>query len=208
MNMELQDFTLLYIGKGEIAHITGTNNPYFHKVMKEYDTKLNRIYNLLKENYKDEFAFIILGDHGMVDVDTYIDVKPILNMISKMKIRLGYDYVYFIDSTCFRLWIRDGTKVEKIDRAIKECLDPYLDYSIDNTIIDTKYGDLIYFVKPGIMFYPDFFNNSRKRGMHGYQNKINEQMGMCIAIGKVKKGIKDCEELTSIKNLVKEIMEI
>jgi hypothetical protein len=184
---KLKDFTLLYVGKGEIAHDTGTHNSDFHSKLEEYDTLLKSIDELLEEKYGDDYVFIVLGDHGMVNVNDYIDVTPIIKRIKKkFNLRIGEDFIYFIDSTCFRIWLKDNALLSKVDLCVKDMLWEVIDTSVDVKMIDEKYGDLIYIIKPGIMFFPDFFNLKKKRGMHGYQNTIEEQKGMMVCIGDVE----------------------
>lgn len=208
LGKELKDFTLLYIGKGEMAHIKGTKSKVFYEKMIEYDKKLENIYDNLKANYQDDFALVVLGDHGMVDVNHYINVTKIIRKITEKGIEIGKDFVYFIDSTCLRIWIKDKSNILDIDEIVRKYLNPYIDDSVETEKFDKKYGDLVYMIKPGNMLFPDFFNMYRQRGMHGYTNDIEEQWGMCIIMGNVKKRMVEILELTKMKNIVLELFGI
>lgn len=200
---ELKDFTLLYIGTGEIAHIRGTNSSKFHRELTKFDSQLREIYLSLKTCYKENFCFMVLGDHGMVDVNTYVNVKPLLKKVKKKyKINVGEDYVYFIDSTCLRLWVKDKKNILGIDQMIGEALNEYIDNTIDIKKIDKKYGDLIYMLRPGCVLFPDFFNMYKQKGMHGYNNKISEQWGMCVAMGNIIPKKIEMMKLTDVKKIV------
>lgn len=180
-NKNLSDFTLLYIGKGELAHMMGTRNPKFQNRLIEYDKMLKNINSLLKKSYDNEYRLVILGDHGMVDVKKYINILPAIKTIkSKYGLSIGDNFVYFIDSTALRLWFKDKTIIPQVDKDFSK----YLEGSIDNLQIDNKYyGDLIYILKPYNIFYPDFFNTKKNKAMHGYKNTIDEQKGLCVIIG-------------------------
>ena len=73
----LKDFTLLYIGYGEIAHYNSVKNNFFNQELKNFDIKLREVVNLLKKNY-EEYELMILGDHGMVNIKNYINIYPII----------------------------------------------------------------------------------------------------------------------------------
>ncbi|MCD8256731.1 MAG: alkaline phosphatase family protein [Oscillospiraceae bacterium] len=180
---ELKDFTLLYIGYGEIAHRTGTGSDAFHRTLAAYDRELERMFQRLEANYPGEYRFMILGDHGMVDVEKYIDLTELLKEISEAhSMKVGEDFVYFIDSTALRLWFRDSSVIADCDRRIRAALSADLD-DVDLKRGDHFYGDRIYFLRPGRVFFPDFFNTVRNRGMHGYTNRIDEQKGMALILG-------------------------
>lgn len=203
-NKKLADFTLLYIGKGEIAHMTGTTNVEFHKKLREYDNMLEKTKMLLDSSYKDDYCFIILGDHGMVDIEEYIDVRPLLKRLEgEVGLIVGEDYVYFIDSTAFRVWIKDSGKKDECNNIIYEYLKNDLD---DLEINSSSYGDLIYVLQPGKVFFPDFFNTKRNKAMHGYTNLIEEQSGMCVVIGTNEQKIIENLELHETKDVVLDLI--
>ena len=199
----LKDFTLIYIGVGEIAHITGTQDCGFHKKLEEYDYELKKLRQYLDKYYREDYRLIILGDHGMVDVDRYINIYPIIHQISnKYNLRVGYDFMYFIDSTAFRLWFKNKAFIPDCDRIIRDYLKNDLDgLKINNSL----YGDLIYLLKPGNVFYPDFFNRKKNKGMHGYNNRIYEQHGQCIIIGEKDKNQQESIELHNFKDIILKI---
>jgi len=211
----LKDFTLLYIGYGELAHFYGTNHPFVRKKIEEFCERVKKIFNLLKQNYKD-FVLIIMGDHGMIDVYKYVNVinvfKKVLREVNK-ELLLFVDYIYFIDSTLFRVWFRD----KKMVKPVQEKLFYYLKgvIEMDNELLSylgkfrPNYGDIILLLKPGHMFFPDFFNIKPNKGMHGYWNKYPEQFGMLIAIGTglQKFSLVEKMKLSEVKNFIQTLWE-
>lgn len=209
-NKKLADFTLLYIGKGELAHVMGTKSAKFHSELTSYDSKLNEIYQNLNKYYSDDYRFVILGDHGMVDINNYIDIRPTLKrIINDIGLKVGEDWVYFIDSTCFRVWIKDEAKKEICHKIIKNDISNYLEDEKLIKKIGKEYGDLIYMVKPGNVFFPDFFNVYKNKGMHGYTNEVAEQKGMLLIMGKDNaKSVYQEIELHKVKSEVLDIFGI
>ena len=200
----LKDFTLLYIGFGEIAHATGTRSASFHSKLTSYDGTLKNLYTLLKKNYGEDFRFVILGDHGMVDVEKYIDITELIEqMKDKFHLTVGEDFVYFIDSTAFRVWLRDQRFLSECNAMIQERLATDLD-ELDLERADNFYGDLIYILRPGRVFFPDFFNVYKNKGMHGYTNKIDEQKGMCLILGDQRHAVHEELELHCAHQLILE----
>ncbi|MDR3259598.1 MAG: alkaline phosphatase family protein [Fusobacteriaceae bacterium] len=197
INKKLEDFTLLYIGYGEIAHNTSTNSIYFGKKLTSFDKELRIIFELIKKNY-DNFELSILGDHGMIDIGEYINVVPMIKNIAKnLGLIFKKDYIYFIDSTLLRLFLKDKNLVLKIKEMLEKELFPNYEFNMADYInkFDNKYGDIIILLRPGKVFYPDFFNYNKKRGMHGYYSKAVGQAGTYISISSNKKTINFVEEL-------------
>lgn len=126
---------------------------------------------------------LIFSDHGMMDIDRTVSVPITKNC--------------FIDSDMARYW---GTKeeLEKIKKNLP------LEYG---EIIkwDRKFGDLIFLAKPGILFFPNFWNLKPVKAMHGYDGKHKELMAFYIIKMNGKRKDLTAEELN---NVLKEYSEI
>ncbi|EMU55854.1 alkaline phosphatase family protein [Clostridium butyricum] len=205
----LKDFTLLYIGYGELAHVLGTKDIKFNHILKQYDLKLKSIYDDLINQYDNDACLVILGDHGMVDVEKYINInKNIDEICKKNNLIKGNDIVYFIDSTFVRIWIKDKSKVENIERELKnEYLNDIEPIEFDDRI-KSIYGDIIIMLKPGKVFFPDFFNRKKIKGMHGYSNEICEQQGMMLILGEsIKKSAYNNLHLHEAKDILLSLLK-
>lgn len=205
----LKDFTLLYIGYGELAHVLGTKDIKFNHILKQYDLKLKSIYDDLINKYDNDACLVILGDHGMVDVEKYINInKNIDEICKKNNLIKGNDIVYFIDSTFVRIWIKDKSKVENIERELKnEYLNDIEPIEFDDRI-KSIYGDIIIMLKPGKVFFPDFFNRKKIKGMHGYSNEICEQQGMMLILGEsIKKSAYNNLHLHEAKDILLSLLK-
>lgn len=177
----LADFTMVYLGYCEMAHFWGTTSERLTRLLKSFDSKIEKIYTSLQENY-DSFDFVIVGDHGMVDVTEYVDIqKTFFDVTKKFGMKAGRDIVYFIDSTMFRIWFADHVELtfrEEIQKVLEKALNDKLDHKSEYLQnFKPEYGDLIFLLKPGKVFYPDFFSNNKNLGMHGYDGAHLQQLG-------------------------------
>jgi hypothetical protein len=209
-NKSLKDFTLLYIGYGELAHYEGTSSFSFHQKLIIYDNRLRTLYDSFILNYGEDAYFAILGDHGMVDVKYYIDIEKIIkNIMLKKRWYFGKDVVYFIDSTCIRLWINHNELIIKeIGEEISYSIENAIDHIVLPDTVYKKYGDIILMLKPGYIFFPDFFNKKHNKGMHGYNTIIDEQQGFFLLMGKsLCENYQEQRELYHIHDIILTLMK-
>jgi predicted AlkP superfamily pyrophosphatase or phosphodiesterase len=147
------------------------------KVIHKFGKRSNETRNALKkidkiiEKYIKYFdgEICLWSDHGFADIKNYINIWELL---PKRK-----DYLYFIAGTTVHFWFGN----DNVKREVKEILGKIdgggiLDeksakkYKIP---LDRKYGGLIFYVKKGNYFFPNFYQKSLKKrfiAMHGYPN--------------------------------------
>lgn len=185
---ELADFTLLYIGYGELAHFMGTGDEIFSTYMERLDKSIESVAAALEKRYED-FELCVLGDHGMVDVTESFDVKSELPELARRhNLKVTKDFIYFLDSTCVRFWFREeGDRSAAFLADFEKSFGEHLE--LDEGIADylsqfsPTYGDKIYLIKAGHVVYPDFFNTKINKGMHGYRNDVPGQQGFFLCSG-------------------------
>lgn len=207
-NKNLKDFTLIYIGYGELAHFYTTSSEKLQHELLKFDKEIENIVRLLKENYKD-YEIMILGDHGMVNVNNYINIYPIIRKISKkFKIKNKKDFIYFLDSTLLRISLKDKGLIDKISIFLKNELEGKYEEKMDSyfTNFGSEYGDIKILLKAGNVFFPDFFNSKKIKGMHGYNSLEKEQSGIFVSLSSDKndKIIKENERLSYINKYILE----
>ena len=196
-NKSLEDFTMYYLGYCEMAHFWGTENSKFSKLMRQFDDKIKSIHDNLKNNYND-FDLYIVGDHGMVEVEEYIDIENFIRKYLK-DLKKGVDYIYFIDSTIVRIWFHPEIDKKIVSKTYYK-LENVLSSKIEKSNINSKeylsqfqpdYGEIMFLLKSGKVFFPDFFSNEKNKGMHGYCGSVNHQLGSFFHFD--SKGIKKYE---------------
>jgi predicted AlkP superfamily pyrophosphatase or phosphodiesterase len=189
------DLHLLYLGEGDgIGHRYGPNSKERREMMKRTDERIGRVVKFFENAYND-VDFLIVGDHGMVQVNKYINAfDKIKNIARNNELKINVDYKFFLDSTLIRIWF-NSKKAEIAFRELFRNDDELNEYG---KIITEKeitryhlpknvkyYGDLIWLADPGVVVFPDFFHNKEKvKGMHGYDPSINEQKGFAILYSK------------------------
>ena len=190
----LYTFTPIYISAADtIGHKFGTNSIELKKTITEIDKILKEATHSFSTNDND-FVFVFLGDHGMTDVDSSIDIEKHLKIISgKNSLKVGVDFIYFLDSTIFRIWFmnsRSRNILESIllrdDLLLKNgtFLSESLANKYDIPFRDIRYGDMTWWANTGTLIFPDFFHRKIKyKAMHGYNPEDLSTHGTCIILG-------------------------
>ena len=142
----------------------------------QYGTKSKEIISAIQAIDKKistmNFDFIF-SDHGMIDITKKVSVPWIGDC--------------FIDSDMARYW---GSKKELAEIHKKLPL-------ADGRIVkwNALYGELIFLAKTGVLIYPNFWNKTVVKGMHGYDGKHPDMKAFYILKKKGKKKNVSAEEL-------------
>jgi hypothetical protein len=164
------DFIFVKFGMLDtLGHKYGPDSEKVYSYLKEIDEYAKAIYLKFKDGTSSK-VFVLLSDHGMIKVEKCINVKRILKSLD---LKVGRDYIYFLDSTMARFWFFNWTAQRKIfekistikDGAFLETAD-LIRLGIDG--VGPQYFREIFALKEGYAFYPDFFMVKPPKGMHGY----------------------------------------
>lgn len=172
------DFIPVYIGEiDSMGHKYGKDIDSLRPYLKKVDDQLKRIYEVVEQH---EYAFCVMGDHGMVPVKKKVDV---ITGIKELGLRLHKDYEAFYDSTLARFWFNNKEAEQRVIRFLQDSL------SKDGIIVDESnceefrvplrvknsdgrpvYGDFVWCANPGVLISPDYFHKAEEseNGMHGY----------------------------------------
>lgn len=107
---------------------------------------------------------LVVGDHGMADVRSSIDPRPLVADLSPLRV--------FVDSTMLRLW-GDARELRRARAAIARCGWPgrWLDVSAlkacSAPVSGAPYGNALFLLDEGVLFAPSYVGG-RVAGMHGY----------------------------------------
>ena len=215
-----KDFNLylLYIGViDKIGHVFGPNSSERRKKLFELDQVIEQFYSSIINDYPDT-NFIFLGDHGMARVSKVIDVrKEILKISKKLKTKEGKDYIYFLDSTMFRVWFSNSKTREKFEKSILDSslfcnngifVDKNSAKDLEIPFPDHRYGDILWLANTGVLVFPDFFHTSEAyKGMHGYDVLHKESKGVCLESSK-KHEVWENIMLTDIYHILKKKLNL
>ena len=173
--VEDNDVVFVYLGESDwLGHVYGPESGDFKSYLSRLDANLAEAYHSYNH---DEVETIFLGDHGMVQVERYVDIEKILLAeLAQHGLRRNINYFLFIDSTIVRVYFLNNSTLDPM--LIKSFCEKHELNFVKN--IGKEYGDIILGCNAGVMFYPNYFNSQKLKGMHGYRDDITENLGMII----------------------------
>lgn len=175
----------IFVMFGDLDNIAHTYGIRSHKYLKRINDLDGLCENLIKEFRRingDKSEIIILSDHGMAEVTGSIRIDP----EEKLGPAGPKSYFYFIDSTFLRIWLRDGSRRTEVEDYLAKLSggrllsDPHRKHF---GITDKKFGDYIYLIDEGNVFFPDFMGGRRVKAMHGYFPENDSQKGIFLHLG-------------------------
>lgn len=174
--LNTNDVVFVYVGNTDwLGHVLGPDSHGFREYLNVLDSDLKNAYEMYEH---EDVETIFLGDHGMITVENVIDIESKLSLeLGKLGYRRLRDYFYFIDSTVVRVYFIRRARIEDIN--LEEFIAEFNLSLVTN--VDKQYGDIIIGCRPGQMFFPNYFNSSVLKGMHGYDSDAPQNMGMKIS---------------------------
>jgi hypothetical protein len=163
-----------------LGHGFGPLSREYLQYAKSLDEVLMKVYQNLKNNYKDHFVFLVFSDHGQ---SQRVNSFDIFSTIEAEHLKLAEDYVCFVDATMALFWATDDLAKEKLKTALNSLkVGTLIDESLKkkyNLRFKKKsmYGDYIYVANPGWAFFPNFFSPfGAMKGLHGYlpENRVQK----------------------------------
>lgn len=170
---QYHDFWFIKLGNlDKVGHKFGPHSDELRRELKKTDSRIERIIHAFEKEYRDP-VFIILSDHGMVEV------RGIVNM-DFIRPKRHDDYLVFLDSTMARFWFHDQRIKTRVQEKLSTLNSGFLlspsdlkRLNIDS--IGNEYGELIFALKEGLVIFPDFWRDAHPpKGMHGYAFSTND----------------------------------
>ncbi len=205
-NLLNSEILFLYISDlDSIGHEYGITSSEYQKTFELINNFVTDIISY------DNSELIVFGDHGMVDVDNYLDLN---STISQLPLSVPKDFLYFLDSTMARFWFFNEHARELIKEKFtsipggkwiseKEKEEGKFNYS--NNI----FGDEIWWVNKGNTIYPDFWQGNRApKGMHGYRSNVKDNHTALVLRTNDIYDIKPTMELKDTYNILRKFLEI
>ena len=163
-----------------IGHKFGTKSIEYQnrlKFLKQNSEKLIKSYIKI---FPEE-PVILLSDHGMSDVQQFIDPTTTLKKIEKK-----YKLHCFYDSLYLHIFFRDLDKLKhkkKIEKILSEEL-PIKIFSDDEResfgITNSSFGHIVGLLKNKKAFSPNLFGFLKLKSYHGYLPESKENMGIFL----------------------------
>ncbi|MEM4283842.1 MAG: alkaline phosphatase family protein [Candidatus Caldarchaeum sp.] len=166
-----------------LGHIYGPGSFEVQRGIEEIDRLVRRLIEHCQKLF-NKVDVLIWGDHGMVRVVHSIDVWKLLD---ESGLRLGDDFVYFLDSTMARFWFPRRSAQDKILELLTPLREGVVLQQEDLKRLhiaqcDPRNGELIFLLHPGVVIVPNFFQRSSHlvKGMHGYDPECPDNMGIFL----------------------------
>ncbi len=208
---------LLYISAADhFGHKFGPDSDRFRSELTHIDRKLEILYKSICDSH-DDVNWMFVGDHGMTQIEHKFNIVDSVDSVLSL-FKFGGDYIYFADSTVFRVWCLDKSKEKEIKSKLVSLFSQPKFANRGKLTTETgiglagdrMYGDMLWLANPGVVINPDFFNTKTKElnGMHGYDPSLSDScFGMGILNGKrFMNGVVDNDSLTSIYKELKNII--
>jgi predicted AlkP superfamily pyrophosphatase or phosphodiesterase len=202
-----------------LGHRHGAHSQQLRRGLGQMDHDLRNFVSKF-EAIRPGSRYIFLGDHGMVNVERHLDVEGEIKRIARQgRLRLGRDFVYFLDSTLMRLWTLTDKAQTVFPRKLQtNTLLSHNGLFLDESLAkahhipwnDRLYGDVVWWASPGTLIFPDFFHRTeRYKAMHGYDPALPESQGMCIVWGPgIAQQKIDTMPLAGAFHLLREVVEV
>lgn len=166
----------------EIDALGHKYGPYSPLIKQKILKLLNELETMRKKH--DELSLIMFSDHGMQEVKQRFDVIKELNLLENSGLRLGKDYIAFLDATMARFWFRSQNAKQTISSSFSNAPGHILsDNEIQNykVPVNDRFGNLVFLVDPGVEIFPNFFHPyyaSYIKGLHGYAPETDSSYGI------------------------------
>ena len=144
-------------------HRTGNGSAEARLALRRIATRIERASEAMRAG-GGEVTTIVVGDHGMADIDRAVDPRGLLRRLRGVRA--------FVDSTMLRLWGDDGT-LERARALVEE--EGLPGRWLDEEALEARqapthgapYGRALFLLEEGKLFAPSFVGGAM-RGMHGY----------------------------------------
>jgi predicted AlkP superfamily pyrophosphatase or phosphodiesterase len=187
-NMSNENYLLSLIDLDSVSHVRGMKSNDFDQHIKMLDNKLTVLFEAFT-SLNSENEIYLFSDHGMCDVTRVVDfdIEHKFGRMNESK------YLYFIDSTYLRVWVKDLDLMEDFceyleNQEFGELLSE--SQRSEFGLTNREFGDLIFRGKEGVMFVPNFYGGRANKAMHGYDSYAQSQNSIFSSITRSKNDLK------------------
>jgi len=191
-----------------LGHKFGPYSAQCINYAKSLDRVLLRTQQKLERHLGKDLTLIIFSDHGQYERTQVVDL---LSELEKNALHLSYDYFCFIDATLALFWPNNRVAKERILNVLGKIktgrvIDEDLQKKYHLRFNDERYGEIIFLLKPGGTFFPNFFSPlGAMKGLHGYSPDDDVQKGFLISS---KRLVNSPKHVKDFRNLVMDISGI
>ena len=166
-----------------LGHAYGPGSPEVHGALQHTDRLVERLLAHLDATF-DEYALVVIADHGMVRVLDRVDA---LTILESSGLRLGTDAAWFVDSTTVRAWVLNERARPRLIETLAtipggRLLDAADCARFELTGAARANGEYFVLADPGVVFSPNFYQGGPEVpcGMHGYAPDVPDNQGLFL----------------------------
>jgi hypothetical protein len=193
IRMKQPDLAFLYATVLDARlHRHGNRGEVVEQTLAELDVQIERAREAMAVG-DVELTTLVVGDHGMADVEMEVDPRPLLQAVGAK---------VFVDSTMLRIWGRPS-EVQSARRISEQAGWPGT--WLDEAALDQRgahgssCGDAFFLLREGAMFAPSYMGMSQ-RGMHGYDVGATSARAALVSDRPIPEGV---TALTHLAGLVR-----
>ena len=169
-----------------ISHAHGVGSAEFDAQLRFLDMAVKSIADaLLNSVGVDHSNVIVFSDHGMSNATTRINFRPERHLGEASM----QSYVYFLDSVMARFWTFESGVLQDILALLRELpfgeILPPRD-RVRFRVKDKAFGDIIFLLREGFAFVPNFFGWRLMKAYHGYHPDLPSQAATLLAWGQAR----------------------
>jgi hypothetical protein len=134
-----------------------------------YEQEIRDLIAFARTHY-DEVKVAAFSDHGMTEIRKEC---ALMQVVSSLPLEFGKDYFAVYDATMARFWFHNDEAERLIGDALLYLADGH--WLEEETLKswgcdfpDSRYGERIFLLKPGVLLNPSYMGRHRYAGMHGF----------------------------------------
>ena len=163
-----------------LGHLKGPESTEFKSRIELLDRWCEQLVDIFSTVSSDDFSVVICSDHGMASVTekVFLDLDKHIGRPSLST------YAYFLDSVIARIWVKTPALVEEISEYLSNLeVGRILDQELRSKYCTTnrEFGDIIFMLDEGKLFWPGWYGGWFPKGMHGYMPTEKAQQAMIVA---------------------------
>jgi predicted AlkP superfamily pyrophosphatase or phosphodiesterase len=166
---EEANFYFLYTaGLDSDLHRCGTTAPRVKDHLAWYRDRIERVAGAARGVGGADM--VVLGDHGMCDVTSHIDI---MGPVEALGLEIPRDFVPFYDSTMARFKLNSTRSRDLLEKLLSSRPSGRIMKSGDlkglgAAFPDGRFGDLVFLADPGVIILPSYMGSEPMAAMHGY----------------------------------------
>jgi len=190
-----------------IAHRYGMDSPYYLEHIRKLDRMCSELIQCFRNAHGQQGSVIVLSDHGMAPVHSGVAIN-----LEKHFGHIGLNrYVYFLDSVFLRVWTESQSLKQEIENYLQELNVGQILYKAQRKkygIVSKEFGDIIYLLHEGKVFFPGFMGGRLPKAMHGYAPELESQKGVFIYDGRQPISIPNTLEAVDAHSVIEGALQL